>query len=496
MRGVVRGVVRRALTGAMQRALAAALAAALGGCTLITDSFLTNDFSGDPFPINVDTTSGAILVGMRRPGLNDRPAVLDLLSPFTVIDDPMGDPSVAYVALTLLGQRQPGGTLDLADTVPRATFPEAQVVALHPCNSECGDGDPACDPGACHVGPPGARVEFQGIIGADVLAGDAVRLRLGDRQLFVLPDVGGDDRKRSLDCDAVFDSPYRGGGTLVIAGTELPFGNRRITLQACLGPDADPDPDPPSSMVPPVPDPATFRQHGADALFVVSTSLGISIINEATYSRYRLAHPELALPELAALDVASVYLPSGLVAGHRTTLERLALVATSSANALSPCRQLYAHRLLTTYQFSSKQCMVSSGSGSTFDCPCGDGNSFCSVPAVLELAPPGGIDVLVVSDDDPTLQALRTELRPDQPEVDGILGTDVLRGAELDVDYPHDRLLARCAGAGCVARPQLVTASDVCPVKRCFTGVHSDQHNGCPTINTLPPVMPVDAGSP
>ncbi|HET7500178.1 MAG TPA: hypothetical protein VFK02_04220, partial [Kofleriaceae bacterium] len=351
---------------------------------------------------------------------------------------------------------------------------------------ECAGDDPTCDPATCHVGPANARVAFGGIIGADVLAGDAVRLRLGDHRLFVLPDIGGDARKRSLDCDAVFGSPYRGGGTLVISGTELPFGNRRITLQACLGPDPDPDPDPPSSMVAPDPDPAMFRPHGADALFVVSTSLGISIINEATYQRYRLAHAELMLPELATLAVDSVYLPSGLITGHRTTLDRLALVATSSANPLSPCRQLYAHRLLTTYRLSAALCKVEDRK---FDCPCGDGNAFCAVPAILELAPPGGLDVLVVSDDDPTLQALRTELRPDQPEVDGILGTNVLGGAEIDVDYPHDRLLARCAGAGCVARPQLATESDVCPIKRCFTGVHTDDHTGCPSIDTLPKVI-------
>jgi hypothetical protein len=105
-----------------------------------------------------------------------------------------------------------------------------------------------------------------------------------------------------------------------------------------------------------------------------------------------------------------------------------------------------------------------------FDCPCKNGDAFCNVPAILELTPPGGIDVLVVDDTDPTLQALRTELRPDQPEVDGILGTNVLRGAEIDVDYPHDRLIARCPGGNCSARPGLALAQDVCQINRCITG--------------------------
>jgi hypothetical protein len=336
------------------------------------------------------------------------------------------------------------------------------------------------------VGVPGARRAFLGIFGADVLAGDAVRLRLGDDQLFILPDVGGSDRGRTLDCDAVFDSPYRGGGTLVVSGTELPFGNRRITLQACLGPDADPDPDPPAAQAAPAPDPATFRQHGADALFVVSTSIGTSILDEAAYERYRLAHPEASVPELASLPIDQVYLPSGPVSGHRATLGRIALVAGSSSNALSPCRQLYAHRLLTTYQLTDAACALNSDGTSRFDCPCKDNGLFCAVPAILELAPPAGVDVLVVSDDDPTLQALRTELRPDQAEVDGLLGTDLLRGAEIDVDYPHDRLLARCPGGNCVARPQLAQTTDVCQIKRCFTGLAD--HHGCSTADPLPPI--------
>ena len=77
-------------------------------------------------------------------------------------------------------------------------------------------------------------------MGADVLAGDAVRLSLSTDEIFVLADVAGTNADRTAACDAVFGSPYRGGGTLVIAGTELPCGNRRITVGTCLAPDPDP----------------------------------------------------------------------------------------------------------------------------------------------------------------------------------------------------------------------------------------------------------------
>lgn len=453
-------------------ACAGMVAGALGGCTLITDSFLTNDFSGDPFPINVDTTSGAIMVGLRQAGADDRVAVIDLLSPITVIDqDPKLDPSLSYVDLTLLGMPVPHGSLDLSSAIPRARFPEAQLVALHPCDQAIA---------TCNVGPTGTR-PFGGIIGADALAGDAVRLRLADDQIFVLPDVGGNDRGRSLDCDAVFDSPYRGGGTLVFPTTELAFGNRRITLQACLGQDPDPGP---------TPDITALHQHGADALFVISTSIGISILGSAAYQRYLMAHPEDTPSAPPAME--SVYLPSGIVTGQHVTIARLALVAASTSNALSPCRQVYAHHLLTTYQLASADCQRDANGNSKRDCPCKDGSLFCAVPGILELTPkpPDVIDMLVVSDTDPTLQALRTELRPDQPEVDGLLGTQVLSGAEIDVDYPHDRLLARCQGSPCSARPQLAQESDVCQINHCIYGV--EQQVGCPysSLPHLPPIPP------
>jgi len=446
-------VVRRRLACALACALAAALGATLTGCTLITDSFLTNEFSGDPFPVHVDATSGALLVGVRQSNeTEERTAVLDLLSPFTVsvIDgdplDPRLDPSVSLIDLTLLGERAPG-QLDL----PRARFVGAQVLALHPCTNECAPDDDTCDPQTCNVGVPGAERPFQAIIGADVLAGDAVRLRLGDEQLFILADIGGSDRSRSFACDAVFDSPYRGGGTLVVSGTELPFGNRRITLQACLGPDPDRT------------HPLSPDQRGTDVLLVGSTSIGVSILGETAYERYRGSHlaANPPIPPLASLPEGSVYLPSGLVTGRLANIDALALVAASSSNALAPCRQVYAHHFLTAAPCDRD---------TDDDCPCAEPDNFCSVPAILELAPELGIDFLVVPDDDPTLQALRTELRPDQPEVDGLLGTAALRAAEIDVDYPHDRLLARCAAGHCIARPQLAETGDRDQVTGCLGG--------------------------
>lgn len=203
----------------------------------------------------------------------------------------------------------------------------------------------------------------------------------------------------------------------------------------------------------------------------MSTSIGVSILNESAYQRYLLARPdEPAEP----VTPGTVYLPSGPVNGHIVHISRLALVASATSNPLSPCRQVYAHRLLTAHGPIEQRLCAPDGQTAnnidSFDCVCKNDDEFCDAPAMLELAPPDRIEILVVPDTEPTLQALRTELRPDQAEVDGLLGTDVLRTAEVDIDYPHNRLIARCSAAGCTARPQLAEAKHRDQILRCLGG--------------------------
>ncbi|MBA3459905.1 MAG: hypothetical protein H0T46_08085, partial [Deltaproteobacteria bacterium] len=260
----------------MSRLAAACLLAASAGCTLITDSFVTNEFSGDQYPIDVSLSTGAVMVGLRQDGVPDRSAVLDILSPVTLVDPGLNvPPSVSTTDVLLLGANGPGGPIEQ----PRAALDEAQLISVHPCEDE-----------ECIVGTLASFTPFQAVIGADVLAGDAVRLRLGSSQVFVLPDIGGDESDRNRACDGVFPSPYRGGGTLVIAGTELPFVGRRVAIGACLG--ANPDPSVPQG------------ERGADALLVASTGIGITILGETAYALYAISNK--AAPALATLPTTTV----------------------------------------------------------------------------------------------------------------------------------------------------------------------------------------------
>jgi hypothetical protein len=404
-----------------------------GGCTLITESFATNEFSGDQYPIHVDTRSGAILLGLESGG-ERHTAVIDVLSPLTLIDPGANiEATIDSEDLTLLGDR--AGIVGMPE-LPRAYFAGQQVLRLHPC---------AITTQMCELGASGSEQPFDAIVGGDSLAGDALRMRLGDSQVFVLADIGGSDEDRTYACDAVFPSPYRGGGTLIVAGTEVPFAGRRVTVQACLG--ANPDPF------------VSQDKRGTDALFVMSTSIGPSLLGESGYERYRQAR--MNVPPLSTLPDGTLSLPSGPVTGKLAIIDRMALVARSSSEPLAPCRQFFAHHMLV-----KRNCL----GNNVEDCPCEDGDEFCPVPASVDIRPLAGIELLVVPDDNPTLQALRTEFRPTLQEIDGLLGTGAMRDLELDIDYPHNRFLARCATLGsevCTTRPGLGSEDDRRRIRGC-----------------------------
>ena len=427
----------------VRRPIAVGVLALLAGCGTITDlvtsSFDTNDFSGDQFPITVQRAEGAVIIGVSDSDDSQlRTAVLDVLSPVTVIDNGKDvPPSIDNPDLLVLGQRTSGGALDL----PRGKFHETQVLTLHPCQDD-----------VCVVGTQDGQRAIDAVVGMSVFASDALRLRLADNQIFILPDIAGDEFHRSFACDAVFPSPFRGGGTLLVGGTEVPFPNRRIAIDSCL----DPRPDPTDDLA--------QSQRGTNVLLVASTGIGPSLLDESAYARYRENHP--TLPEAAALVQKTVFLPSGPVTGGVVQIPTIALVGNWTSNPRAPCRQVYASHLLV-----AGNCLPGSDPARG-DCPCDAGDEFCSVPAIVELKPTAQIEMIVVPNANPTLQSLRTELRPDRPEVDGILGANALQDVELDVDFPHGRLLGRCTGDPtlCQARPELPDENSRHQVQACING--------------------------
>lgn len=373
---------------------------------------------GDGFAIPIDTSSGPVIVQVRE-GDEVRAAVIDMLAPFTVLDAPDGEaPSRRCTDLTVLGE---GG-------VARAHL-DLTVTEYHAC--------PAGAP--CQVGPAAAPIAVDAIIGADAFAPGAVRFDFSTSQMFLVPDVAGDSDTRGRLCEAVIPDPFRGGGTLSLGGTQVGFDARRIALGACLSFDEFTD----DGAI------ADEAVAGVDLELVVSTGIGPTILARSAYERWLVAGGTGAAFD--DLPAASLWMPSGAIDGKAAQLDRLALVGEHD-DERGPCRQVYAHHVL-----SEVSCNDAAFRAADMECPCQDAD-FCQVPAIVELTPGAPIDVVVVDDDHPLLQALRDELRPRTAEVEGILGVDAMRALTIAVDATSPRrVLVRCEMSGCTVRPELLT---------------------------------------
>ncbi len=411
----------------MRATTALALAALLPGCTSTSDRV-------DPFPVSVDVSNGPISITVSDGESGERlPAVVDTMAPVTLIDgfvpgEAVPAPRRRDVELLLYSGAG-------ASAVPRVALSGVSSFELHPC--------PATD-AYCEAGLGSQREPVRAILGADVLSRRAVRFDLPRAALQFFPDIAGSDADRGDACDAVFKSPFAGGGTLVLGGSEETFTGNRLALGACLDYDTS------------APDQG---DRGSDVLFIIGTGAPVSLLSESAYERYRalVDDPQLA-PALADLPATTVYLPSGPIEARMGSINRIALVGQGS-DKRGPCQELYANHVMSVngcrvpVQLTEDECVCYKA-------------TFCSTAAAVEIDRP--FSVAVINDLEPLLQALRDELRPAFPEVDGILAPGAMAPLAFDVDYPNSRALARCEeSTGCVARPAVRDLASLAKISAC-----------------------------
>ncbi len=418
-------------------ALAVALAAGCG-----------DDWSKyGPFPIGVDLTTGPMVatagLGDDAPGT----ALIDTLSPVTIVDDfAGGDPGTPVQRAIELRLYTGAAT--------RAEFGGVDAFDLHPC---------ARVDGPCQVGTDATVQDVRLLVGTDLLSRAAVRLDLAASTIQFFPDIAGDDEHRTEHCDAVFPNVLAGGGTLLLGESEIDVGAHQLALGACLHHD------------PATPAPAV---RGADALFVVATGLPISLIGDDAWERYRaVVGDDLVAPPADSLPATVVHLPSGPVSGRLGSITRMALTGEGSSESeeRGPCMELYASHLM-----ADEQCKPDSVDpadpcdrcGGDFPelgpCPCKDeGDDFCDTGAAIELD--RSFPIVVIDDEASVLQAVRNQLRPELAEVDGLLVAGALAPLIMDIDYPNGRLVSRCADpTTCTARPRIADKDKVEAVNRCL----------------------------
>jgi hypothetical protein len=422
--------------------------------------------------------SGGVLVHANTGGLDSVMMTVDTMAPISTVDNSViGLPPIGadrYVTTVELLE------LDGTEAPARARFSDVALFESHTCAAD------AVTPvnEYCSVGLAGQTSEIRGVVGANLLARNAVRFDFGQRNMSFFPDIAGTLGQRSALCDAAFNQPFQGGGTLVIGGTEISFPATRIAIDVCFYNDACEDKDEVACDERcPVPWPRNTK-YAVDALFVLSTALPISVVNRTTYERYVYMYEQRGQEEhptaYEGLPESMLWLSSGPVAVRIAHMNRMALVAEAS-DERGPCGERFLNDYLTRHD--------SCDGLEPKDCLCPEDQDFCRVAGMAEIAVPAdpagydGFAVAVVPDDNPTLQALRNELRPDLPEVSGILGINALADVIVDVDYPNDRMFLRCApgvdDTRCVVRPWVLTRAFLDEQTRSCLPEDMTIDNGC-----------------
>lgn len=375
----------------------------------------------DSRPIRLERAAGGALLTTIAEGEGPdgelRPAVVDTATPITLWDVPghTGTPEARERTLRLLGaseERQP----------TRAVFRRAMTVegVLGP------------------VGAPQEPTRPRALVGGDLLVGYSVEFG------FRAPEVRFWARQPATDAFlaaagyAVLRSKRRGGGELEARAPSDGIGPRgpyqypptQLVLRACAAPA-------PFSREAPLPAtccPGEERRlaSGTDLALVIGTGVGPLVLGRSAWQRVSAQIGEARPTRRGPLLVATAREP---IDAEWTTLPRLALVdreAEVSADP-GPCVELARARRLEQVAFRHAHAPGSAACALPCDRDPRAPDKAQNSAAYIELG--GDIEVAVVEDREPFLQTLRHEIRPEGPEVAGLLGAGALRDARVELDY-------------------------------------------------------------
>jgi hypothetical protein len=247
-----------------------------------------------------------------------------------------------------------------------------------------------------------------------------------------------------------------GGGEVTTQGDPDFLGLRgplqlpptRIALRTCAVPDA---------FVPDSPQPScgargceVTRATGVDLALVVATGVGPLVLGEAAWARVSAELPAPPVLTPAPLLVAGWPAPivgpdTGGVSQQPlwTTIPRLALVdeETGPNDDLGPCVDLGRARRLewVSYHQVHPELLQPTEMACVEVCDTDTRQPDLAQNSAAYLEIGGDIPVAVVADDDPFLQSVRFDVRPEGPEVDGLLGAGALGrmggGVRMEIDY-------------------------------------------------------------
>jgi hypothetical protein len=393
----------------------AGLAAGLTACTApvrnvdLTSVALQRGPNGE-LTIAVETDSGPAT------------AVFDTGSPVTFWHRPTAGPATAGERdIRLLGPLRPDGTSPVRAVFEKAIVLETSLGALGPTGNQAA------------AQPPAA------LIGADLLADFSVEIGFAAPEVTFWRYISAGDGFLAAGGYAVFRVPRRGGGRLEIAGpadwlgrhppVEVPAS--RLILRACGAPASfrREDPLPAQCCVGDLRTSAT----GVDLSLALSSGTGPIVLGRAAWERLAASLPTPPVFQMRPLHVPTSPTP---VPAMWTSVPRLALLDRESDLDVDPgpCAELGRARRLEQVAVLQQRNPDEAACALPCDRPRGQPIGWAeNTAAYLELE--GDLAVAVVDDTTPFLQAMRAEVRPQGPEVDGIVGAQALATSRAEIDY-------------------------------------------------------------
>jgi hypothetical protein len=425
-------------------ALAAAIS--LTGCDQLCCAI-----DSQPIPLAYGP-GGELLVRMTAP---EGPAagILDPGMPITFWNRPGMEARIEKHDIRILGPAVPGRPAPL-----RALFRDFVVV-----ESPLGP-----------IGDDSALVPAA-LLGADLLAGRTVEIGFGSPEVVFWEKQAARDEYLAAAGYAVLRTPRRGGGKLDLLGPRNWIGRRqnvemtpsRMVVRGCAAAPVFTREDP----LPTMNECCTGAQHavarGVDLDLLVSTGVGPLVLGRAAWDRIRAT---LAAPppmEDRPLAIAAIGHP---IAAQWTSITRLDLVdrETDLIDDPGPCAELGRARRLEQVAFRQSRNAAEAECALPCDRPRGEPELAENSAAYLELE--GAIEIAVIEDTTPWLQAIRAEIQPQGPLVDGIVGAKVLGRTRLELDYVSADLRAifSCEPATNPANPTALPGAPECrAVGRC-----------------------------
>ncbi|HVV17117.1 MAG TPA: hypothetical protein VHH90_07920 [Polyangia bacterium] len=399
----------------------------------------TFDAGADALPL---PDAGALLATAGLPGgASNLQMVIDTASPFTV----MAGASTGALQTTLSGFDLYGAGSSPAPL--RAQFRNWDVLTF----PLAGVGD-------------GSLVD--GVLGADVLRGYSVELRLAGPCPARAPGTCASmtlwhrlPPDQSFLEDAGFAvlgfTPY-GGGEITAQGDPDFLGLRgpvtvpatRVVLRACAVPSAfSPEPDP---LAPPPPPCCTAadalkQATGVDLSLLIDTGVGPLVLSASAWTRVVAdaatrtpalplpALPDSPAPSATPLRVATWPAPIDVLLWAAIPRYALVNLEAGANNDPGPCVELGRARRTEIVSYATVNAPELHVCGAACDLDPNQSGEAQNSAAYLEIG--GNIPVAVIADDDPFLQGLRFDVLPEGPELDGLVGATALGQARVEIDY-------------------------------------------------------------